>query len=542
MLIFMLFLLLNGIAFFVVFQFVANQQSDGKVINIAGAQRMLSQKMSKEALLVVDGDLSYKESLGATAKQFDEAQQDLLNGNKGKGIPAASNPDAVAQLNKVNELWNDFYENIQVIQEAANEGAVMEAANYIKEHNNQILTESNKAVSILEANSVKKVNQLKLIQIIILLLNITLVVSAIILSRKGIIEPIIQVIDRIKVLASGDLRVEKLNKNQSDEVGQLAQSFDRLVDNLHEIVGTVNKSSTELAAASEEMAASAEQVTSGVNEISRSTEQVAKDAEEGNRSALEASQVLLELASLIQIAKEKATSATSNSQSTLSTAQEGKETVNGVIRCMETIKAKTLETESLISTLDKYSKEIEGITQTITEIANQTNLLALNAAIEASRAGEAGKGFAVVAEEVRKLAEQSNRGAGQVGDLMRKVTESTAHAVKVTVDSRNEVEDGVSFVTQAGEALEKILLAVNHTVRDINEIQNVTDSEVATSEKIVELINSLSSVIENTAANAQQVSAATQQAAASVETVSSSAEESSAMAADLKTAIERFKI
>lgn len=540
--IFMLFLLLNASAFVFLVQFISKQQSDGAVINIAGAQRMLSQKMSKESLLLVEGDTSIKESLQATIDRFENGQNDLLNGNKEKGIPQVSNEDIKAQLEKVDSLWNTFQENVNVILSESNKTEVNEALEFIKANNETLLKEANNVVTLLEAESVNKVNQLLIFQVLILILNIGLVILGITLSRKGIVQPILQIVDKMKEVAEGSLRVEKVNESRSDEIGQLGKSFNQMVSNLREIVSTVRGSSEELAAASQEMAASSEEVSAAVSEIARSSEQVASDAEQGNTSAVDASQVLLELSSLIQIAKEKATSATNNSQETLGTAKEGKEKVTNVINSMESIRTKTKETEELISTLDQYSREIEVITETITNIAEQTNLLALNAAIEASRAGEAGKGFAVVAAEVRKLAEQSNQGAGKVSELVKKVTNSTSNAVTVTQHSRKEVEGGVVYVTQAGEALEKILSAVQHTVEDINGIQNITDSESATSDKIIELINNLSTVIENTAANAEEVSAATEESSSSVDTVSASAEQTSAMAGDLKEVVSRFRL
>ena len=260
------------------------------------------------------------------------------------------------------------------------------------------------------------------------------------------------------------------------------------------------------------------------------------------KQVVDASKVLLELSSLIHIAKEKATSAVTSSQVTVIAASEGKVTVHETVSRMESIKERTIETEEMIATLDKYSREIGSITDTITQIAAQTNLLALNAAIEAARAGEAGKGFAVVAAEVRKLADQSNQGAKQVSELVNKVTESTNRAVEVTRQSREEVEVGVLSVSKAGKALDSILEAVGNTVSQIKDIEAITESEVATSEKIVELINSLAIVIENTAANAEEVAASTEEASASMEVIASSAEESSAMATELNLMISGFKI
>lgn len=376
--------------------------------------------------------------------------------------------------------------------------------------------------------------------ITIAVISIAIALAAAYFISMQIINPVRKLQEAMESAGNGDLSVST-DIRSKDELGELSDSFNTMIGNQLMIIKQVRSASDELAASSEEMAASTEEVTTASNEVAANTQQLAKDAEAGNESVTESSQALLELSSLIQIAKNKASSADEHSQLTLESANEGKETVSDVIQRMENIKNRTEETKTHISTLEHYSKEITTITDTITDIAEQTNLLALNAAIEAARAGEAGKGFAVVADEVRKLAEQSNQGAAKVAALIRKVTETTSNTVTATDQSRVEVDEGVIAVKKAGEALEKILNAVKETVQEVNGIVEVTDNEVATSEKIIELINSLATFIEDTAANAEEVSASTEETSAAMETIAASTEEISSMALELKTSIDKFK-
>ena len=352
----------------------------------------------------------------------------------------------------------------------------------------------------------------------------------------------IKVLQRLMAEASAGNLLVKAVARTKDEIGQLCESFNTMITSQLEIVKAVKNSSVELTAASQEMAASATEVSAATIAISKRTQTVALSMKEASNSNTETSQVLIELSALIQIAKQKATSASIKSASSINAAKEGKATVNVVMQSMNTIYDKTREAEKVIALLNEYSQQIGMINETITGIAKQTNLLALNAAIEAARAGESGRGFAVVAEEVRKLAEQSNAEASNISQLISKITENTDSAVVAMKHSLAEVEVGVEEVSKAGRSLENILLAVAETVSDIDGIAKVTDNEVASSDKIVQLIEGVAEDIEGTSEETQGVSAAIEETTATIETVAASSEQTSAMAQNLHNLISRFKV
>lgn len=398
------------------------------------------------------------------------------------------------------------------------------------------------AASELIADSKHDYEQTRLFLIVFSVFIIILAVVIGIFVGQQIVPPLKKISERANAIAQGDLTGEPIQLKNKDEIGDLAKSVNQMISHLRNVVSKVFHSSEELTAVSEEMAASSEQVSAASIEISNTMKFVAQNADIGNHSVVDASKVLLELSSLIQIAKSKATSALQTSETTYTAAKDGKEIVNDSIRKMETIRNRTMETQGLIQKLDQYSQEIGHITQMITSIADQTNLLALNASIEAARAGEHGRGFAVVAEEVRKLAEQSNDGANKVAELVKKISGSTGEVVKAIQLNKTEVEQGVSIVATAGNALDQILSDVSKTLKEVNSITNVTDEEVASSDKIVTLIGDLSTVMENTASGTEEVASAGEETSSAIETVSGSAEEVSAMASELQSTVHKFKI
>lgn len=407
---------------------------------------------------------------------------------------------------------------------------------------NELIQVNNEAAKQLLQESEAEFAKSQVIMILLIIAAVVLAIGIGLVVGWIITTPLKKIADQAYKIANGDLTGEDILVRNKDEIGDLANSFNEMTNSLRSVVTTMTKSSEELTAVSEEMAASSGEVAASAADVSNSMNAVAANTEIGNQSVLDVSKVLLELSSLIQIAKRKATTALNNSETTFQTATNGKEIVNQSIKKMELIRKRTEETESLIQRLDRYSQEIGHITEMITSIADQTNLLALNASIEAARAGEHGKGFAVVANEVRKLAEQSNDGAAQVAELVRKISGSTGEAVQAMLENKKEVDSGVSIVAGAGNALDRILSDVTETLKEVGGITTVTDEEVASSEKIVTLIGELSNVMEKTAASTQEVASSTEETSASMESVSSSAEEVSAMAEELQAAASIFRV
>ncbi|WP_442857132.1 methyl-accepting chemotaxis protein [Bacillus sp. FJAT-45037] len=290
------------------------------------------------------------------------------------------------------------------------------------------------------------------------------------------------------------------------------------------------------------MVASITDVAVAAANASKNTKQVVKDAEVGKDSVVDASQALLELSALVQIAKDKAKSASMSSGTTIEYAENGVRHVTLTVECMERIQESTTNSEDVMGELSEYSNRIGQLTNTITGIAEQTNLLALNAAIEAARAGESGRGFAVVADEVRKLAEQTNHEAKEVREFVSKIAVGTEEALVSVQRSREDAQIGVQAVHQSGESIKYILEAVRKTASDVDQIANIANEEVASSDKIIELIDAVASTIERTATNSQDLSEYTMKTTDSLEQMKQQINELNSMTSQLKENVGKFNL
>lgn len=305
-------------------------------------------------------------------------------------------------------------------------------------------------------------------------------------------QAILSLLDEITNLADGDLTVDVTVTE--DFTGAIADSINYTVQNMRNLVGTINSTSAEIATAasntqftalkmneaSERQAREITAVTGTIAATSQSMQQVAANAEKLAQQAQQSVQI----------------------------AHNGADTVNRTIVGMSALREQIQDTAKRIKRLGESSQEIGNIIEFINDIAEQTNTLALNASIQAAMAGEQGRGFAVVADEVQRLAERAANATRQVENLVKTIQADTNEAIVSMERSTQNVVVGAKSAEEAGQALNKIEGSSQELARLIGEISESARNQSAQATRIAGTMQVIRDIAVQTSGSAHQTAEA----------------------------------
>lgn len=326
-----------------------------------------------------------------------------------------------------------------------------------------------------------------------------------------------------------------------DEVGDVANSMQVAINALRDFVSDTDSISDNVKEYTEEVLKNMNQVRTSASEISLAANQIAegatsqaKETESGNIEAEELGESIdsnkKDLALLVNLMKEVET-----------LRAEGinivKELANESVKAIEA----TNEIYNVIEETNIKAKDIEKASEIIKDISEQINLVALNASIEAARAGESGKGFSVVAEEVRKLAEESNKSNDEIENVVKELTVKTESAVETVnkmVDMMKKQHNSVNVTVNKFEGISNSLEKTNNALDNLNK----SSSDIEEKKDImINLMQNLSAIAEENAASTQEVSASVEEQTSIISSLSHSINEMAEMSDKMKENISKFQ-
>ncbi len=513
------------------------QKADGLSINLAGRQRMLSQKIAKETLfqvhLIMQGDDTAKGRAEIATSQ--EVFEQTLNALASSGpAPTTLDPagpmaelplpseQVTAGLNEIRLLWDEFNLLIAKNLAGANEAAVQK----LVPQSLQVLGAMNRVVGMLQAESEAKVLTLLAIQAVCVLFG--LIVAALIAWSLHIfvIKPLDAVRDFAGQVSDGDLDAE-VSGNFTAELLSLKEAIIKMVTSLKEnmilaqtkgeeaaqeairaseamelatqkeaessrLYVKINETASDARSIAENLSSSAEGLSALVVQASEGSTLQSDRMRETATAMDEMNATVLEVARNAGDASQSAVEAKSN-------AQAGAEKVQEAVGGIAEVQHEILTLNETMGALGKQTQGISTIMDVISDIADQTNLLALNAAIEAARAGEAGRGFAVVADEVRKLAEKTMAATGDVGRAVDEIQNQTEKNIVQTKHAVNTIETSAKQTDESGTLMKEIVVIVESTAGQIESIAAAAEEQSAASEEINRAVTEVNTVAEDTA-------------------------------------------
>ena len=331
---------------------------------------------------------------------------------------------------------------------------------------------------------------------------------------KAVVAPLILAVDRLKLLAEGDIHSEVPAPTENDETATLLNCMSETVQDLNTVISNINNDLAEIAEGNfminvdedykgdfAEISVSFRGIIDSLSTAMRDINDNAESVQKGSQDLAGASQLLAEGATDQASAIEELTATMTDISEKIHVNAENAEKVRTIVANMndqviESNEQMKHSTEAMDRIRDASDK-IAEIIGSIEEIASQTNLLALNASIEAARAGEAGKGFAVVATQVGTLSEQS--------------TEAAKNTKVLIQNAISAVEEGTKLANSTAESLLLVVENAKAVRGAIAEIADASDTQAEATSQITEGINQIAGVVQSNSATSEESAAASQE-------------------------------
>lgn len=407
--------------------FLEASGGDAKRINYTGIFRGATQRSVKLELQDRPND--------ELIQEINSTIESLMEGDRELGISKAKNPAFIAAMQEAQTVWQEVQQLIQQSRTDANVDAQLIAAS------EELFEATNTAVFAAQDIAQKHITELKLFEIIILILEL-LAAGTIIYVNRRIASNLQGVTSKLSVSSS-------------------------------QIAATMNEQERTLA----EQASSVNETTTTVEELGATTRQTAQQADISSQGARQA----------------------------LDLTEKGTESVNSTMSGINNLQNKVGAIAEQIVNLSEQTGQISSISDLVTDVANQTNMLALNAAVEAARAGEQGKGFTVVAGEIRKLAEQSKKSAEKINALVDDIQAAINSTIMVTDQGQKTAIEGIKLAENSATTFKEIADAVNNVFINSQQISMSSKQQAVAVQQVVSAMNAINLGAQETTTGIGQV-------------------------------------
>ncbi|MFL5614266.1 MAG: methyl-accepting chemotaxis protein [Gemmatimonadaceae bacterium] len=347
--------------------------------------------------------------------------------------------------------------------------------------------------------------------------------------------------DEINDAELGNLTA-RAESRYADELGFLQRSFNRMLEQLGALIGTMQREAEEVAAAAEQLAGATHGLNGAGTGFATTAQRLTAQIDRQRAYAVTGKEKTAEVLAAADKLRKRTEEAEQDAVGLVETAQRSRDSV---VRASDTLLAigeRVRAASGTVSGLGVASERVGDFVEAVSRIARQTNLLALNAAIEAARAGEHGRGFAVVAEEVRKLAEESGRAAKDIAATIADVRENIAVAVQSMSEGEREVLGVGEIANEANTALSTMLAGIGRIAELIADVTTVSREQSTTMHQLAEMIDGVEGVSDEASAQAREASDAATRQMRSLEGLAETSRGLAQLAERLRQSTGRFTV
>ncbi|KHF40598.1 methyl-accepting chemotaxis protein [Halalkalibacter okhensis] len=373
---------------------------------------------------------------------------------------------------------------------------------------------------------------------------VLVLVSSFVLVRmtNSITNPLKKLTQNAQEIAAGNLAVDQVNYEHKDELGQLNESFIKMVNQLTALLTSVGSASQKVDAYSKELELENRQLSESSQQIALSTDELSKGSQTISEDLQSSVELIEQMGQGFGSNVERAQQSVDYAKGANVAIVNGRQVIDEQQMLLRENVQATQAIEQATKEFTDYATQIENMAHTVSNIAQQTNLLSLNAAIEAARAGEAGKGFAVVADEVRKLADESTEATTHIFEMVIRIKEGLS-TISNSVDQGVKIsKDQSHHMNRTLETFEQIEDRVQGISGVLQDLVVGVDSSKKFNEHVLNNVENISAVVEQTAAGSEEISASTNEQLHSIGNIVDKIQSLRILTDELNETLSQFKV